>query len=151
MQRGTRNLYLNQTLHVQLAYWDKFWSCKYLGTRTSNGTGQGCQQKLYLLTYAKCSQDKNLLIFIDNMLRKSEELDHAHHFYSTALARPTSATQMIWLQLQSKWENSSSHKHKLLSFHFSKLNKLTSFKVVSNRNFWNLSHQALMHSKKTSV
>lgn len=123
MQRVMHNLYLNQTLHIELMYWDKFWSCKYLVARTSNRTGQGYQQ-LYLLTYAKCPQDKNLLILTGNTPGNSEELDHAYHCYSTALTRSTLATQMIWLQLQGKKKNSSSHKHKLLSFWFREHTKI---------------------------
>lgn len=37
------------------------------------------------MTLAKCPQDKNLLIYIDNKLRKSEEPDHAYHFNVKAL------------------------------------------------------------------
>lgn len=141
MQRGMCNLFLNPILHIQPKYWDKLCSCKYLVTRTSNGTGQGCQQKLHLLTLAKCPQDKSLLIFIDNTLRKSEEPDHAYHFDLKALARPTLAAQIIWLQLQSKWENNTSTR-------LANTQLWASLKVVRNRDFWNiLSHQALIHSK----
>lgn len=142
MQRGMYNLCSNPILHIQPKYWDKLCSCKYLVTRTSNGTGQGCQQKLYCGTLAKCPQDKNLLIFIDNTLRKSEEPDHAYHFNLKALARPTLAAQIIWLQLQSKWKNNTSTS-------LANTQLWASLKVVRNRDFWNiLSHQALIHRKK---
>lgn len=138
MQRGMCNLSLNQTPHIQLKYWDKLWSCKYLVTRTSSGTAQGCQQRLYLLILAKCPQDKNLLIFIDNTLRKSEELNPAYHFNLKALAKPTLAAQIIWLQLQSKWENR--HKYKLSK------HTAMNLKWLGTETF-ETSYQAFIHSK----
>lgn len=57
------NLYLNPTLQIPLTYQDKTQFCKYLVTRTFSGAAQERQHEFYLLTYAKCSQDKNLLIF----------------------------------------------------------------------------------------
>lgn len=146
MQSTICNLYLNPTLQILLTYQDKIQSCNYLVTRTFSGAAQECQHKYYLLTYAKCSQDKNLLIFngIAQKVRGTvlwlPFLPCSPH--QTHLSHPdvviTAADQLHTANASTCFSVSEQISLKLL------LNSV----IRQNGNFQNLlSHQPLSHSK----